>query len=260
MATVGELSAPYQNHLLPVMPSGDGVCRACHAYAAANHHYCYQCKQARASLPTMASAISFVALAVKGEQLARDLWVYKNKWSLEARKRPQLGLAAVLWRWLALHERCLAAAAGVNRFPVVTTVPSTAGREQHPLDIIVGTVIGATSERFQPLLRSTTKHFDDHEFSAKRFEAVDIKMANSGVPVLLIDDTFTSGAHAQSAAASLLAAGYGPVAVACIGRHFNRKPESSEFRRKAEEYYRNARQLGWDWSRCCLCGKPSDAL
>ncbi len=260
MATVGELSAPYQNHLLPVMPSGDGICRACHAYTAAGHHYCYQCKQAQAGLPTRAGAIGFVALAVKGEQLARDLWVYKNKWSLEARKRPQLGLAAVLWRWLALHERCLAAAAGVNGFPVVTTVPSTTGREQHPLDAIVGTVIGTTSERFQPLLRSTGNNADDREFSPDRFELTGTIRPSSGVPVLLIDDTYTSGAHAQSAAASLLAAGYGPVAIACIGRHFNRKPEGSEFRDRAEAYYRNAQQMGWDWSRCCLCGKLPDVL
>ena len=61
------------------------------------------------------SKIDFVlditALAVKTEQLTRDLWVYKNGRSDDVRRTPQLVLAAVLWRSLAVHERCLAAAA-----------------------------------------------------------------------------------------------------------------------------------------------------
>ncbi|MCL5948595.1 MAG: hypothetical protein M1420_05495 [Actinobacteria bacterium] len=255
MATVGELSALYQNHLLPVLPNGKGICRMCHAYTIANHHYCYQCNQARANLPACASAVSFVALAVKGEQLARDLWVYKNRWSPAARTRPQLGLAALLWRWLAHHEECLATAAGVNKFPVVTTVPSTTGREEHPLDAIVGTVIGATAERFRPLLHPGARNDDDREFSAKRFDVDTPAQAVNTTPVLLIDDTFTSGAHAQSAAARLIDASYGPVAILCIGRHFNRNPKGKEFRDDAERYYRDALRLGWDWSRCCLCSQ-----
>jgi hypothetical protein len=75
-------------------------------------------------LAATASAVSFTALAVKGELLARDLWVYKNCPSHGIRWAPRLGLAAVVWRSIALHERCLAAVARVPGFSVVTTVPS----------------------------------------------------------------------------------------------------------------------------------------
>ena len=64
--------------------------------------------------------------------------------------------------------------------------------------------------------------------------------------MLLIDDTWTTGANAQSAAAALKAAGAGPVAAVVIGRHLNRK------------WHQNDRRLRgitrpFDWGRCALC-------
>jgi orotate phosphoribosyltransferase len=68
--------------------------------------------------------------------------------------------------------------------------------------------------------------------------------------VLLIDDTWTTGANAQSAAAALKSAGAGPVAAVVIGRHLNR------------EWHENDRRLRgitrpFDWSHCALCADPS---
>ena len=76
----------------------------------------------------------------------------------------------------------------------------------------------------------------------------------SGEPVLLIDDQWTSGGHAQSAAATLKLAGSGPVAVVSLGRHFDRKPNRDDYREAAESYYRTAHAQGWTWARCCLEG------
>jgi orotate phosphoribosyltransferase len=78
-------------------------------------------------------------------------------------------------------------------------------------------------------------------FDARRFEAV---RTLNGEGVLLIDDTWTTGASAQSAAAALKAAGAGPVGAAVIGRHVNRN------------WHDNDRQLDalpFDWSQCGLC-------
>ena len=44
----------------------------------------------------------------------------------------------------------------------------------------------------------------------------------TGAEVLLLDDTWASGASAQSAAAALKQAGAGSVAVVVIGRHVNK--------------------------------------
>jgi orotate phosphoribosyltransferase len=70
--------------------------------------------------------------------------------------------------------------------------------------------------------------------------------------VLLIDDTWTTGANAQSAAATLKAAGSGPVAAVVIGRHLNREWHEND---------RRLRGIGtpFDWSRCALCASDMAA-
>jgi len=73
-----------------------------------------------------------------------------------------------------------------------------------------------------------------------------------GRSVLLIDDTWTTGASAQSAAAALKAAGASATAAVVIGRHLNR------------EWHENDRRIRgiarpFDWSRCALCAPPTVA-
>jgi predicted amidophosphoribosyltransferase len=129
-------------------------------------------------------------------------------------------LAAILWRFLERHETCVAAAAGVERFDLVTTVPS-GDRERdarHPLRRIVGDLVGPVRDRHERVLRRTTAAVAPRRFEARRFAAT---RALDGSSVLLIDDTWTSGASAQSAAAALVAAGAGRVGAVVIGRHLN---------------------------------------
>jgi hypothetical protein len=250
--TVWELSAPYENYLVPVLPVSPGVCAVCHTSVAAAGTLCYQCSRAGSSLAATASAVGYTALAVKGEQLARDLWVYKNGPSENIRWAPRLGLAAVLWRSLALHERCLAAAAKVPGFSVVTTVPSTSGRADEPIAALAQ-MIGATHDRYQRLLWSNPQVPNTRDPRGDRYSALRSLVGES---VLLLDDTWTSGAHAQSAAAALRAAGANAVGIWAIGRHFNRE-QPGEYGEAAQGYYRQARALGWSWERCCLCDDRS---
>jgi hypothetical protein len=86
------------------------------------------------------------------EQLARDRWVYKNGRSDDVRRAPRLGPAAVLWRSLAVHERCLVAAAGDTSFSVVTTVPSTSGSsgvtQRSPIIVTLGAIVISRAGRW----------------------------------------------------------------------------------------------------------------
>ncbi len=112
----------------------------------------------------------------------------------------------------------------------------------HPLRHIVGTVVGPTRGRYAPLLaRSGTpvqpRTVDPGKFSPTR--------GLDGESVLLIDDTWTTGANAQSAAGGLKSSGAGAVGILAIGRHVN------------EDYRDNAKRLRalprrFDWDACAL--------
>ena len=195
-----------------------------------------------------------IALSVKGEQWAYELSSYKNSSSTSARTSLAVGLGAVLWRWLDTHETCLMEHAGVREFPLVVPVPSTRNRAGHPLPDILQNTVKPTSGRCADLLSPNPRYpGESRDAHDDRFLA---SRQLNGEPVMLIDDQWTSGGHAQSAAAALKLAGSGPVAVVPLGRHFDRKPSGDQYQQAAERYYRSARARGWRWTECCLCRHP----
>jgi hypothetical protein len=208
---------------------------------------CFQCNEARYKFhQRLADVVVPIALAAKREQLAHELWHYK--YDVDASVRAQLGtrLAAVLWRFLGEHEEHIAEAVNVPEFDIVTTVPGTRERQgEHPLEHIVGTIVGQTKERFEPLLtRGPGAGASPHTLAADRYGAT---RALRGDPaVLLIDDTWTTGGNAQSASLALRAAGAATVAIVAIGRHFDRSFPN------CEAYYKQARARKFTWSTCCL--------
>jgi predicted amidophosphoribosyltransferase len=107
----------------------------------------------------------------------------------------------------------------------------------------VSELVKPTAPRYSRLLTRSGEQAGGREFNPHKFATTS---PLSGEPILLIDDTWTTGASAQSAAAALKRAGAGPVAAIVIGRHLNR------------EWHENDRRLRgitrpFDWSRCALC-------
>jgi len=238
--TVAELTELYTNFMLGPR-RGPDVCTSCFNFTR-GYELCYACAHGERWLDAMTP----VSYSVAREQLHHALANYKHL-SGEIARRLAIELAAVLWRFLAEHERCLATAAGVDALELVTTVPSgDRGRdEHHPLRWIAAEVIGVTRERHVRLLERSAVAVPRREFDPRRFRAL---RRLDGQPVLLIDDTWTTGANAQSAAAALKSAGAGRVAAVVIGRHLNRG------------WHENDRRLRgitqpFDWSRCGLCAR-----
>jgi len=250
VATVAEITAPYANFLLPVLGAGPGVCRVCRTSIVGDWERCFQCNDAIRLLGSAPDATAFVALAAKGGQLAHELWHYKYSGRSEVRQRFQLGLAALLWRWLRDHEPCLAAASAVDGFDVVTVVPSTtAGPADHHFRRMVASQIGATRDRYTDLLKVNHAVDQGRQADVDRWE---IAVSAKGAAVLVVDDTWTSGGHALSAAAAIRRSGANKVALLAIGRHFSRQQSRPDYQAAAEAYYYSARELGWDWAECCL--------
>lgn len=243
MATVSELSARYANFLVHPLLPGPGVCQVCRGTANPGYPTCWQCQEARRILGSgVGDAVVPVSLALKNEQYANELWRYKNTTGAQQHYF-RTGLAAVLWRFLALHEACIAAHCAVPGFSVVTTVPSTSGREVHPLRIMVADMVGATRGRYRDLLTPTPEAAAlGRTGSASRYTS----SALWGENVLLVDDTWTTGHHAQSAAAALKAAGAGSVAIVVLGRHLNLTYGDTA------TLVEQARLRSFSWAACAL--------
>ena len=237
MPTVGELTALAGNYLLNPRPGPD-VCESC-LNLTDGYARCFAC----ASLPSLIAAVAPISYSLSGGQLHHALAGYKRMTGAASR-RMSMDLAAIVWRFVAEHEACVARAAGVDRFTVVTVVPSGDRErdEHHPLRRIIAELCGATRERHERLLMRSQTEAGGREFDRGKYEPVrDLH----GDPVLLIDDTWTTGANAQSAAAALLDAGAGAVGAIVIGRYLNR------------DWHQNERRLRalprpFDWDTCAL--------
>jgi predicted amidophosphoribosyltransferase len=242
MPSVRELSALYENVMLGPR-AGPDVCATCFNFTA-GYTRCYACTHSQSLL----DAVVPISYSVGREQLHHALASYKRL-DGDVARRLQAILAAILWRFLAQHETCVARAAGATRFELVTTVPSSdlSRDHHHPLRHIVGELVGPTRTRYQRLLRRAETAVPARTFSPHKFEAT---RGLDHEPILLIDDTWTTGTSAQSAAAALKAAGAGLVAAVVIGRHLNR------------EWHENDRRLRgirrpFQWESCALCTKPA---
>jgi predicted amidophosphoribosyltransferase len=193
---------------------GPGVCRRCFNLTD-GYDWCWPCLHGGHCL----NAVAPISYSVSGGPLHAMLAGYKRSCGPQARAF-EIRLAAVLSRYLDLHERCIAQAASVERFDLVTTVPSSNQERDahHPLRRIVGQLTEPVRDRYQRLLRRSAAVSRPREFDAARFEMCH---PVDGGSVLLIDDTWTTGANAQSAAATLTAAGAVAVAAVVIGRYLN---------------------------------------
>jgi hypothetical protein len=203
-AQAPRLSAP--------QPAGRGLCATCHGPARPGHARCYQCGlHAQCAPGSLADLVVPLAYAPKGGQHARNLWIYKSSQPDAAAARA--GLRALLVVFLHDHGPCVWPRAGMAAPTHLAVVPSGRGRPGlHPLRQLIGPYLVMPWAELAS--RSPAGHpardLDPDRFGAPRLP---------GARVALLDDTWTSGASAQSAAMSLRLAGARSVAVIVLGRH-----------------------------------------
>ncbi len=150
---------------------------------------------------------------------------YKDGWagnhSDQLKNQLTSQLAAVLTRFISRHERCLAAAAEVGTFDIVALVPSSTPQRVETrwrLRWILETGCAPLAPRFEMLLAPTPIAAQAKTYNPQRYVAT---KPLGGKRVLLVDDTWTKGDSAQSAAAALRAAGAQKVAMVVVGRHID---------------------------------------
>lgn len=184
--------------LRPV-PEGDEVCGPCGWHI-------------RSGAP-LADAVIPLTYAARGSQAMKDSYQYKEP--LEALHRgARRRLLGLFDETMERHAWCIADLSPAPR--AVTTVPSSSGRSPHPIDLFVERLATA-----QQLLRYVGPSGDPQArrvFAPERWEVLD---EVAGLHVLLVDDTWVSGARMQSCASALKQAGAAYVSAVVLVRHLD---------------------------------------
>lgn len=242
---VDEASQSYQRAMRNIVPAGPGICRVCWGFIDPDYDTCYKCGHQPDSLDAMVPITYSEHLG----QIHLALRNYKDGNSESIRRHDAIRLAAILWRFLRDHEACVARAAGADSFDLVTIVPSSSPErdKQSPfarLTAWIEPIKGRLHRTLEP-----TGEVEGRDFDAKRFKAItDL----SGRSVLLLDDTWATGGHAQSAASALVVAGAQKVALVAIGRHV--RPEYEPVKGSGEDCgdLFNSLPEDFDWDICAV--------
>jgi len=151
---------------------------------------------------------------IKGRPSAGVLRGYKDDAEPSARARYARIVSRLLYLGITLHERCIERQAG-QPVDVRLAIPSLMDRPgPHPFVTIA---LSMNAVGLSPTLAPRFAAIRDHSISAHRFRLTpDVNLARRHV--LLLDDTWTSGASAHSAALTLRRAGAQRVSVMVIGR------------------------------------------
>lgn len=197
----------------PAPRGGPAVCAVCRGPAGPGYARCYQCGRHDLLGPgLLADAVVPICYAVKGTAFAADLWRYKAWPAPSAAARTSL--LALLLTFLHDHGACVWRQAGMPPPGRLAVVPAGGGRPgPHPLLELTAPYLRLPVTRLA--IRPGEQGRDP---SASRFQA---ERTGPGAVVLLLDDTWVSGASAQSAAAALKRAGARRVAVVVLGRHID---------------------------------------
>lgn len=201
---------------VPVRSIESVLCRTCRGPTPVGLARCYQCDLARSQAgELLADAVAPIAYAVRGGQLAIDLWRYKSDRADAAESAARLRV--MLAAYLTDQGESVWRAAGMAAVPAVAAVvPSGRGRPGgHPLPGLVRSCVAV------PLIGLSVAPEEAAHVRGvdPRWLRVDGPVA--GTDVLVVDDTWVSGGSAQSAAVALKLAGARRVAIVVIGRHVN---------------------------------------
>lgn len=232
-------------HFHAVPADRSGVCQVCCGPTGVdrdNAHYptCRGCesmqREARASQAALADATAFVTYALQyrdksSDMALADMYTYKNPQRTSAR-RDDAGarIAGLLYSVLYTPESRRRIG---GPFTVVTFVPSSAGAGPSALSEVIVRALAKIDGA--PPVDSTLDWTSGSERGKHRFDgsmfAVPEPHRVRGARVLLVEDTWVSGANVQSAAAALHAAGASWVTALTVARMLDERNDIGEYLR-----------------------------
>ena len=228
-----------------VLSPGPGVCAVCRGPAGPDRPVCFCCAAVAGALASpLAPVVPISTCRIPGPlySVLRD---YKDSPVSDARRHHGRWLSVLLSTFLAAHRSCLDELGG-GRLDVTVAVPPTSRPGEAPLHALAGPAWSrGLLVRGAGLLGHLRPSVHGFEVPAGERDAVD------GTRVLLIDDTLTTGARVQSAAAGLRSAGALAVVAVVVGRVV--RPELNP---RHAAYWARARAEEFSLGRCSIPGCP----
>jgi predicted amidophosphoribosyltransferase len=172
------------------------------------YQLCYKCS-GQSGYAGLADATAFLTYAVAGQQSGYVMRGYKAQQPVDEHV---MILAMLVWLALSIHQVCPARLAGipVTHWATVPSLPAKAG--EHQLHRIVSTI--GLGPEVRLLAAANAQH--PRDVNPAHF-TTDGELP-LGSHVLLLDDTWTSGGHAQSAATALHRSGARRVSLLVVAR------------------------------------------
>lgn len=203
---------------LAVRPPGPGVCAVCCGASRGPFELCHSCRRVSRGLPGHLRPVTPVSLTERGTALYSALKRYKGRPNLLSR-RQQVRLADLLATFVELHARCVAS----DGFDPVCVVPSRQididDPDEDPLTATIG-MVPALASLLVPALSAGSGRIARNAPCADVYRCAPDLV--EGRRVLLVDDTYTTGAHMQSAASAIELAGAASVELLVLARYQNR--------------------------------------
>lgn len=204
---------------------------------------CYQCRQHR-DFDGLADATAIMTYAVAGQQSGYLMRGYKATQPVTEHRLVVRLLAAL---GVAGHTRCAAALAGapVSHWAVVPSLPARPG--EHPLHQVVSPYAPAREISLTAAPAGQIRYARD--VSPDHFTVTG--QLPPGSHVLLLDDTWVTGGHAQSAALALRKAGAARISLLVVARWMTRDTRAgARFLRELEDQDYNAATCPWSGGAC----------
>jgi hypothetical protein len=220
------------------------VCAICHGCPRPGFTTCYSCARVTAQLRRPCFRVAPISLYAIPGGLHADLRRYKDGRDAGERRRSAAAVVSLLARFVFDHGECLRRSRA-GGWDFLTTVPSTDRPGPHPLGAALRMVPWLAEQHRSTLVRGAAPLGHNLASDDGFVPVQDVRQAR----VLLVDDTYTSGARAQSAASALQLAGAWVVAVVPVGRVID--PGHGPH---ALAYWRERSGRSFDFGRCCLDG------
>jgi hypothetical protein len=200
------------------------TCRMC-TTPVDGYELCWRCRDHQRT-SGLADLVAPLAYAIDGTKSAAVVRNYKDHPLRCERERCGSIVGEVLRLGMTLHKRCVNAVVGQSVFACVVVPSLTSRLGIHPM-MSIAESLGLVGD---VVLRPALDARCDRVVDAEKFVAGG---AVTGRHILVLDDVWTTGSNAQSAALALRRAGAAAVSIVVIARWLNpRHPLSPRFIRE----------------------------